>query len=314
MHAVGVDIGGTKIAAGVVDEDGHILARTRRDTDPQDPASIELAVADVYRELAADHEIGSLGVAAAAYIDADCSTVVFAPNISWRNRPLRENVSALIGHAVPVVLENDANAAGWAEYRYGAAAGVRNFLLLTVGTGLGGAMVVNDQLIRGHSGFGAEVGHMRVVPDGLLCGCGLHGCWEQYASGSALTREARAAVLADPVRGAALLTAAGGDVDAIRGPLIDTVAFAGDELAVELLAQLGRWIGAGSASYCALLDPELIVIGGGVSHAGDLLLDPAREALVTHLTGRAYREPAPMVVATLGNEAGIVGAADLSRS
>lgn len=313
MHAIGVDIGGTKIAAGVVDEDGTILAKTRRDTQPDDAGSIDRAIAEVYAELSEGYEIGAIGVAAAGFVAADRSGVLFAPNIAWRDYPLRENVRALIGTDVPVVVENDANAAGWAEFRYGAARDVKDMLLLTVGTGLGGAIVVNDTLVRGAWGVAAEVGHMRVVPGGHYCGCGHEGCWEQYASGSALVRDAQASVVAQPDRAARLLELAGGDPDKLTGPDVTKAAQEGDPLAVDLLAELGRWIGEGSASVAALLDPALIVIGGGVGAAGDLLLGPARKAFGEQLSARGHRPEAAIVLAAMGNDAGIVGAADLAR-
>ncbi len=313
MHAIGVDIGGTKIAAGVVDEDGTILAQTRRATEPDDADSIDRAVADVYAELSQSYEVGAIGVAAAGFVNSARSTVLFAPNIAWRDYPLRDRVRALLDDDVRVVVENDANAAGWAEFRFGAGRHVDDMLMLTVGTGLGGALVVGGKLVRGAWGVAAEVGHMRVVPGGHYCGCGHEGCWEQYASGSALVRDAQAAIVVDADRGATLLGLAGGDPHALEGPMITQAAQDGDPLAVDLLAQLGRWIGEGSASVAALLDPQLVVIGGGVGAAGDLLLDPARKAFADQLSARGHRPEAKIMLASMGNEAGIVGAADLAR-
>lgn len=313
MHAIGVDIGGTKIAAGVVDEDGTILAQVRHDTAPDDVASIDAAIADAYRELSGSYEIGAVGVAAAGFVSSDRSNVLFAPNIAWRDYPLRDNVARLIGDDVRIVVENDASAAGWAEFVYGVAKDVDDMLLLTLGTGLGGAIVSNGQLVRGAWGIASEVGHMRVVPGGHYCGCGHEGCWEQYASGSALVRDARAAAVAQPDRAARLVELAGGSVEKITGPLITSAAQDGDPLAIDLLAELGRWVGEGSASATALLDPALIVLGGGVAAAGDLVLAPARKAFAEQLSGRGHRPEAEIVVASMGNDAGMVGAADLAR-
>jgi glucokinase len=313
MHAIGVDIGGTKIAAGVVDEEGTILAQTRRATEPDDASSIDRAVADVYAELSASYEVGAIGVAAAGFVNSARSTVLFAPNIAWRDYPLRERVRALLDDDVRVVVENDANAAGWAEFRFGAGREVDDMLMLTVGTGLGGALIVDGKLVRGAWGVAAEVGHMRVVPGGHYCGCGHEGGWEQYASGSALVRDAQAAIVVDAERGATLLGMAGGDPQALNGPQITEAAQAGDGLAIDLLAQLGRWIGEGSASVAALLDPALVVIGGGVGAAGELLLTPARKAFADQLSARGHRPEAEIKLASMGNEAGIVGAADLAR-
>jgi glucokinase len=314
MHAIGVDIGGTKIAAGVVDEDGKILAQTRRATEPDDASSIDHAVAEVYAELSATHEVGAIGVAAAGFVDSGRSTVLFAPNIAWREYPLRDRVRALIGDDVRVVVENDANAAGWAEFRFGVGREVDDMVMLTIGTGLGGALMVDGKLVRGAWGVAAELGHMRVVPGGHYCGCGHEGCWEQYASGSALVRDAQAALVAEPGgRGATLLAMVDGDPGELEGPQITEAAQAGDPLAIELFERLGRWIGEGAASVAALLDPALVVIGGGVAAAGDLLLKPAREGFAAQLSGRGHRPEARISLAAMGNEAGIVGAADLAR-
>ncbi len=313
MYAIGVDIGGTKIAAGVVDEDGVILAKAKRKTAARDAAEIDRAVADLYTELAGQYEVGALGVAAAGFISSDRATALFGANIAWRDYPLRERIAALVADDVRIVVENDANAAGWAEFQFGVGREVDDMLLLTVGTGLGGALVVGGRLVRGAWGVAAEVGHLRVVPQGHQCGCGLHGCWEQYASGSALVREARAAASAYPSRATRLVELAEGRADKISGPSVTLAAKEGDPLSIELLAELGRWIGEGSASVAALLDPALVVIGGGVGAAGDLLLQPARAAFLSQLSGQGFRPEARIELASMGNDAGIVGAADLAR-
>lgn len=313
MHAIGVDIGGTKIAAGVVDEDGTILAQTRRATQPDDAGSIDRAIAEIYSELSESYDVGAIGLAAAGFVSADRSGVLFAPNLAWRNYPLRDRVAELVGPDVRIVVENDANAAGWAEFRFGVGREVDDMLMLTVGTGLGGAVMIGGRLVRGAWGVAAEVGHMRVVPGGHYCGCGHEGCWEQYASGSALVRDAQAAIITQPERAVRLLELAGGDAEKLVGPHVTDAAQEGDPLAVELFTELGRWIGEGSASVAALLDPELIVVGGGVGAAGDLLLAPARQAFGEQLSARGYRPEARIELAAMGNDAGIVGAADLAR-
>ncbi|WP_084130535.1 ROK family glucokinase [Demequina sp. NBRC 110055] len=314
MHAIGVDIGGTKIAVGVVDEQGRIVAKTRRKTQPEDAASIDAAIADAVAELAADHEFEAIGLAAAGFVSADRERVLFAPNIAWREYPLAEKVTAAIGRDdVRVVVENDGNAAGWAEFAFGPAREASSMIMLTIGTGLGAAIISDGQLIRGSAGFAAELGHVRVQPGGHPCGCGLKGCWEQYASGSALVREARRAARERSVRAAGLLRLAGGDPENITGPLVTQIAEEGDDLGIELLTDLGRWIGAGAASLAAVLDPEMYVVGGGVIAAGDLILEPARESYLKHLPAAGHRPVAPIVAASMGNDAGIVGAAELAR-
>jgi glucokinase len=311
MHAIGVDIGGTKIAAGVVDDEGRILAQTRRDTDASDADAVDVGVIEVVRELAGAYDVGAIGLAAPGFVSSDQATVLLCPNLPWRDHPLRDRVAAGLGTDLPIVVENDANAAGWAEFRFGVGRDVQDMLLLTIGTGLGGALVVGGRLVRGAYGVAAEVGHMRVVPDGHLCGCGLHGCWEQYASGRALVRSARTAAANLPESAVRMVELSGGGK--IKGPAITTAAQEGDPLAISLLAELGRWIGEGSASVAALLDPALVVIGGGVGAAGDLLLGPTRAAFLGALSARGFRPEARIELAAMGNDAGIVGAADLAR-
>jgi glucokinase len=238
--------------------------------------------------------------------------VLFAPNLpGWRNTPLRAQVSERLGS--DVVIENDANAAAWGEFRFGAAHDADDLLLVTVGTGVGGGLVLDGEVYRGANGVGAEIGHMRVVPNGILCGCGKHGCFEQYASGSALVREVRATASSGAMHTRQLLELAGGDLTKITGPLVTEAARAGDPFAVHQLAELGRWLGEGIASLTEILDPEVVVVGGGVSEAGELLLGPVREAFAGQLVGRGFRPIPEVRRAKLGNHAGMIGAADLSR-
>ncbi|HEY0890284.1 MAG TPA: ROK family glucokinase [Nocardioides sp.] len=309
--ACGVDVGGTKILGGVVDEDGTVVEELRVVSPATDVEAIERAIADVVTELGTRHEIGCVGVGAAGYIDKARSTVMFAPNIAWRDVNLKADLEAEVG--LPVVIENDANAAAWGEFRFGAGAAVDDLLLITVGTGVGGGLVLDGELYRGAFGVGAEIGHMRVVPDGIVCGCGNHGCYEMYASGTALVREVRGAAGAGRPEAAGVLERAGGDPAAITGPLVTAAAQAGDPFAVQSLAELGRWLGEGIASLTAVLDPAMVVIGGGVSEAGDLLLGPTRAAFADQLTGRGHRPQLEISRATLGNRAGLIGAADLAR-
>lgn len=310
---IGVDVGGTKIAAGVVDEQGAIIDRTRKATPSQDPAGIVATIVEATQELAEKHEIEAVCVACAGFIDADRSTVMFAPNLAWRHLPVRDQVSKATG--LRTVVENDANAAAWGEFRFGAAADVvDDMVLLTVGTGVGGGIVVDGNIYRGSHGVGGEVGHMRVVPDGQLCGCGLNGCLEAYASGTALEREARAAARAGQPGAKRLIDLADGNPDGITGPMVTAAAQEGDTLATELIGDVGRWLGEAMGSFTSILDPAAFVIGGGMSEAGELLLGPARDGFKRTITGAGHRPEPELRVATLGNDAGIVGAADLARS
>lgn len=307
----GIDIGGTKIAGAVVDPGGRILAESRVTSPATDPDKIHAAVAELVAELAADHPVTAVGVGAAGYVAADRSTVLFAPNIAWRDEPLGADLARHTG--LPVVIENDANAAAWGEFQYGAGRDVDDQLMVTVGTGVGGGVIADGRLLRGGFGVAAEIGHVCLVPDGHLCGCGNRGCFEAYASGTALVRSAREAVRGTSLLARDLLDRAGGDSDAITGPFITDAAKAGDRFAQEQLEQLGRWLGHGLASLVSVLDPTVIVIGGGVSDAGDLLLEPARQTFHRELSGRGYRPEAEIRPAELGNRAGVIGAADLAR-
>ncbi|MBR7743143.1 ROK family glucokinase [Phycicoccus sp. BSK3Z-2] len=312
--AVGVDIGGTKVAAGVVDARGRVLRRTRRDTPhrSKSPRHVEDTIVAVVEDLVAHgDDVVAVGIGAAGFVAADRSTVVFAPHLSWRQEPLRESLGRRL--ALPVFVDNDANAAAWAEHRFGAGRGESHLVMVNLGTGIGGGIVLDGRVVRGRFGIAGEFGHMRVVPDGLRCECGNRGCWEQYASGNALVREARALMSANSPVATDLFARVGGRPEDLTGPLVTEAAREGDALARELLGEIGRWLGVGIADLAAALDPGTFVIGGGVSAAGDLLLGPARQAFAGQLTGRGYRPSAKIVQAELGNEAGLVGAADLAR-
>ena len=211
-------------------------------------------------------------------------------------------------------MDNDANATAWAELRFGAAQGRRDVLCITLGTGIGGALVIDGLVFRGANGLAGEFGHMQVVPGGRRCECGNRGCWEQYSSGNALVREARELVHTESPLAARLRELVGGDADLISGATVTRAAREGDPAAEEILRAVGTWLGTGLAGLVAGFDPELVVIGGGVSEAGDLLLEPAREALARNLTGRGHRPVPPVVAARLGPSAGMIGAADLARS
>ena len=313
--AVGIDIGGTKVAGGVVDADGTVVARARRDTPHRStiPAVVEDTIVEVVAELIdiAGDDVVAVGIGAAGFVAADRATVVFAPHLSWRDEPLEANLQRRV--PVPISVDNDANAAAWAEWRFGAAQGDSHVVMVNLGTGIGGAMIMDGQILRGRFGIAGEFGHMQVVPGGQRCECGNKGCWEQYASGNALVREARSMMTANSPMATYLLALASGDPSTLTGPMITEAARDGDQTATELLGEIGQWLGVGIANLAAAFDPGVFVIGGGVSAAGDLLLGPARDTFRRHLTGRGYRPEARIVAAALGNEAGLIGAADLAR-
>ncbi len=309
---IGVDIGGTKVLGGVVTPDGEVVTTARRETPADDVGKTLEFIVEVVTELTNGHDVAAVGVGAAGWIDESRSRVLFAPNLAWRDEPLRDRVAKQVG--LPVVVENDANAAAWAEFRFGSARDVTDSMaLLTVGTGIGGGIVLGGELWRGAHGMAAELGHTRIVPEGRLCGCGRKGCLEQYASGSALVAAARAAAHVDPASAQRLLTLAGGQAEAINGPLVTMAAREGDPVARGAFADVGHWLGSALADLVQIFDVEMLVVGGGVIDAGELLLAPTRAAFVDQLAARGSLPVAPIVAARMGNLAGVVGAADLAR-
>jgi glucokinase len=308
---MGVDVGGTKIAAAVVDEHGTIVDKVRVDSPATKTEAMEDAIAKAVRDLCRQHDVEAVGVGAAGFIDVARSTVLFAPNVAWREEPLKAELEARVD--LPVVVENDANAAAWGEFQFGAGHDVDDLLLVTVGTGVGGGLVLDGELYRGAFGIAAEIGHMRVVPGGRLCGCGNRGCWEQYASGTAMMREVHAVARAGSPMAAGLLERAGGVVDDITGQMVTAAAREGDAFAREMVDEVGRWLGEGIATLAAILDPASVALGGGVAEAGELLLDAAVDAFRGALTGRGHRPLLEIRKAQLGDQAGMIGAADLAR-
>jgi glucokinase len=310
---IGVDVGGTKVAGGVVDEEGNVLAQNRRDTPAEDQARTRDTIVAVAAELAAQYPgVTAVGIGAAAWIDASGSTVLFAPNLAWRDEPLRDYVTKAVG--LPTVLENDANVAAWAEFRFGAAKDADDsMVMITVGTGIGGGIVLNGGLWRGANGIAGEMGHIQSVPDGHPCGCGRLGCLEQYASGNALVRFARAGARQEPDRATLLLELSGGDPLAISGRQITRAAQAGDAVARDAFGQIGYWLGVAMADLAQIFDPQMLVVGGGVIDAGDLLMGPTQRTYQDQLAQRGRFPVAEVKAAETGSAAGVVGAADLAR-
>lgn len=308
---VGIDIGGTKIAAGVVDESGQVMARHRVATTERDAESVERTVADLVLQLRADYEIEAVGIGAAGFVDEKRSRVNFAPNLGWRDEPLRMAIEAAV--EVPVVVENDANAAAWGEYRFGAGQGRDFVITVTVGTGIGAGIILGGSLYRGRWGAAGEFGHFTVDPGGRPCGCGNRGCWEQYASGNALVREARYLASERRTEAETLLGLGDGTPEGVQGRHVTQAAREGDPVALAAFDFVSRWLGQGLSDVTSILDPACFVIGGGVSEAGDLLLPSTVRALSESVSGRGHRSLPSVVIATLGNAAGLVGAADLAR-
>jgi glucokinase len=309
---IGVDIGGTKVAGGLVARNGDIVRTLRRPTPVTDAVSVARIIAEVVTELASQHHVDGVGLAAAGFVNEKRSHILTAPNLpGWVNEPLKDTVEALVH--LPVIVENDANAAAWGEARYGAGQGESHLVCITIGTGIGGGLIVNHQLYRGRWGIGAEYGHMTMVPDGRLCGCGNRGCWEQYASGTALVRSAQLRAAAHPADADILLSLGDGTPEGILGRHVTEAARRGDPAAQAAFAELACWLGRGIANLIAVVDPGVVVIGGGVSSARDLLITPISDVLATGVVGRSHRPAVELRAALLGPDAGIVGAADLFR-
>lgn len=295
MYSIGIDIGGTKIAGAVVNDLGEIIEQLQVPSPAHSAQAMEDAIVSLMEQLREGNPVKAAGVAAAGFIDAAQSTVYYAPNIAWRNEPLKDKLESRID--LPIVIENDANAAGWAEYRFGAGKSFTHMTMLTIGTGVGGAIIANGELFTGGFGAGAEIGHLRVQPGGLDCGCGQRGCIESYGSGRALLRYLREET-GNP------------ELDATAGKqLLED----GDPAAWRAVETLGTWMGVACASLSAVLDPQVYVIGGGVAAAGEHLLKPIRESFLANLSAKGYHPEPEFRIAELVNDAGVVGAADLAR-
>jgi glucokinase len=308
-QAIGIDIGGTKIAGGVVTEAGQVLARTRVPTPPDDESATVAALFAAADELLARHRrVEAIGVGAAGLVEWPGGRAQWAPHNSYRRLELRRLLHERTG--LPTTVDNDANAAAWAESCFGAGAGGGDLVLVTVGTGIGGGLVLGGRLYHGERGFAGELGHMIVDPDGDRCACGNRGCLEAMASGSTLGRLGREAAAGDPGgRLAALAAAAGGPV---TGEVVFAAAEEGDKVALALFERIGHWLGVGIASLVTIFDPDLVVVGGGVASTGELLLAPARASFERYVHGSAHRDLPPVVPARLGADAGLVGAATLA--
>lgn len=307
---VGIDVGGTKVLAGVVDGSGRVLVSSHRSTPGRrvDSRQVEDALSDALAELTDQVAVAGVGVAAAGFVDRTGERVMFAPHLPWLDEPVRSRLEQRWG--LPVLLENDATAAAHAEATYGAGRDARDVVVVTMGTGIGGGIVLDRRLHRGTNGMAGEFGHMQVVPDGTACECGGHGCWEQYSSGNALVRFARSRIGSQPT---VLEELCGGNPSALSGQMVSAAAEDGDLLAQEAFRHVGEWLGVGLANLVAAFDPDCLVVGGGLSAAGDRLLEPARTALTHSLVGAGQRVVPPLRVAELGPRAGLVGAADLVR-
>lgn len=311
--AIGIDVGGTKLLGGVVDEEGRVITRIRRETPREGGVALTALVAELVNQLQAEvrEDIDAIGLSAAGFVSADRERMLAATNIAgWTGVNLAQELEPLVGSRI--IVENDANAACWGEYRFGAGRNARNLIFLILGTGLGGGMIVDGQLFRGAHGTAAEFGHMRINSTGPLCGCGARGCFEQYCAGPALMRHVEEAIAAAPERAFELLKYGDGTFEGLTGKHVASAAHDGDRIAMTAFKITGEWLGLGLASLVVTLDPDLIILGGGVSEAGEILISPARESLKRNASFSGHSLP-QIVGASLGNDAGLVGVADLAR-
>ena len=310
---IGVDVGGTKVLAGLVRESGTIVEEVREATPIADREAAIALIADAVRHLAAhaDEPVSGVGIGVAALVDRSRRTVLFAPNLRWGHTELADRIEASTG--IRTVVDNDANAAAWGERVHGAARRFRDVVVVTIGTGIGGGLILGGELRAGAHGMAAEIGHLQVVPEGRECPCGSRGCWEQYGSGRALVRRARELAAERPDQSRLLVALAGGDPERIEGDHVTAAARSGDATARAVFDEIGSWLGVGLADLTAVLDPEGFVIGGGVGDAGELLLDPARRTHARIVGGYGDRPVPEVLAAELGNRAGLIGAAALAR-
>jgi glucokinase len=306
VNAIGVDVGGTKIAAGVVSREGELLNELRYPTANVRELLLS-TIAEAIVEVKRGYEVGGVCLAVPGFILARENKVLSAANLeAIEGIPLKEELGGRTG--LEVTVENDANAAAWGEFRFGAGKHVEDLILVTLGTGVGGGVISHGFLLRGARGTGGELGHVTVHPAGPRCGCGNRGCLEALASGTAIERRARKA--ANERLGSTL-----GMLAAERAPLGEDVldlARKGDENAVRVLQETGIWLGIGLATFVNIFDPEVIAVGGGVSEAGDLVLDPARRELRLR-SHSPSRDLVEIREATLGTKSGMLGAAALAR-
>lgn len=307
-YAIGVDIGGTKIAAGIVTPDGTVLHAATAPTPQRQDHLVEHILA-VIKDLRDRYPgVAAVGVGAAGMVDWPSGRIRWAPNNSYSDLPLQQLLAG--GSGLPTAVENDANAAAWAEAAVGAGAGLSNLIALTIGTGIGAGIILNGELQRGGTGIAGEAGHIIVNPGGgEPCGCGAVGCLEAMASGTALGRSGRRAADADPAGRLAQLV---GTAAKVTGETVYQAAVEGDPTARKLFDELGYWLGVGIASLVNVFDPQVVILGGGLVTTGDLLLAPARESFKRFVFGRVHRTLPALALAHMETNAGLIGAALLA--
>jgi len=309
-HYLGVDIGGTTIKTGIVASDGAVVASSASGWSGGQPAEAVELVARLAAALIRAHpseEPTACGVGSAGLVDGRTGTVIASPNLpTWHDVKLADLIATSTN--LPTLVDNDANAAAYAEYHIGAARGAASALMLTLGTGVGGGMVFGGRLYRGAHGFAGEVGHATIEAGGPVCACGNDGCLERFVNAGAIVERAREALTSGRPSSMAAAAAEG----ALTAQVVGEAANAGDAVALDVVTETGRLLGVGLANFAFILDPDVVVLGGGVSAIGQALLAPAREELERRTASYGLRLPR-LVFAELGHDAGVVGAALLAR-
>jgi len=308
---IGIDLGGTKISTALVDSAGRIMAHDYRETRATGgPETVVGRMLDAARGVMAQAEVtqaqvAAVGIGAPGPLDVEAGVVVAPPNLpGWPHVPLKQLIEDGLG--ITTFLENDANAAALGEHRFGAGRGTKHMIYVTVSTGIGGGLILNGKLYHGSGGMAGEIGHTTIMPNGPRCACGNRGCLEALASGTAVARQARERV----ARGVPTLIAdlAGSDPERITARLVAKAASQGDVEAQEIIAEAMSYLGIGMANLVNLFNPQLIVIGGGLTNIGGLLFDPVRRAIDRHAF-RAQAQAVRVVRAELGDKVGVLGAA-----
>jgi glucokinase len=308
---VGVDLGGTKIDAVLADDCGNIRKRELKETlAAEGPNAVIKRVVDAIKAVSSGSKIAAVGIGAAGIIDVEKEVITFSPNLpGWRNIKLKDILERELG--LKTFVDNDATVAAMAEHKFGLAVGCDHLIFITLGTGIGGGIITNGNVYRGASGSAGEIGHMMIDINGPPCGCGKKGCWEALASGSALEREARAKIEEGVNTSIPKYARAKGGRITAKGVYL--AAQDGDETAMDLIEQLGFYLGVGLANLINIFNPQLVVVGGGVSRMGEMLLVPARKTIREHafeISAKAAR----VEVSSLGYDAGPLGAVALALS
>ncbi|MFT3715479.1 MAG: ROK family protein [Gordonia sp. (in: high G+C Gram-positive bacteria)] len=307
---IGIDIGGTSVRACVVDRRGALLDTLRTATPPT-AAALDHCLDRLVGELRDRWSVGGVGLAIAGFLSPDCRTVHFAPHLAWRETNVAEDMAARIG--LPVFAEHDANSAAIAEQYFGAASRGRNTLVLALGTGIGAGMPMHGEIYRGSFGVAPEFGHLTVVPDGRPCDCGKRGCLERYCSGTGLVDTAVELMAQTEAPNSVLVAESDADPGSLTGRRVAAAAVEGDPIALAAFSNLARWLGQGLAMIADVFDPDLIVIAGGLGTASALYLDEAREHYAAMVTGAGHRRLAKIRPTQLGENAGVIGAAQVAR-